>query len=294
MDYCLRATAANGFIRAFAATSKTLADKARILHQSSPTATAALGRALTAAAIMGLMAGNDEVIITISIKGAGHLGGLLAVSNGLGTVKGYTHNPKVEMPLKPNGKLDVGGAIGPGHITVIKDLGLKEPYIGKVELVSGEIAEDIASYFAISEQTPSVLSLGVLVDRDYSVKQAGGFLLQLMPGFDDTLIDKLEATMANFPPITSLLDKGKSPEDVLHELLSEFGYEITQKSPISYDCNCKKDRVVSALVAMGAAELKKVIEEDGKADINCHFCNKHYGFDSEELLEILESSSGNS
>jgi len=288
-DYCLRATAANGKIRAFAASSKFLADKAAAMHKTTPVATAALGRLLTAAAIMGLMSGNEDDLITISIKGDGPISGVLATSDGRGRVKGYANNPQVDIPNKPNGKLDVGRAVGMGNITVIKDLRLKEPYVGKLELISGEIAEDVAGYFAISEQIPSILSLGVLVDRDQTVKQAGGFLIQLMPGYDEDLIDKLEAKMQDFPAITTLLEEGKTPENVLEMLLGEFGYEITETADIEYYCNCDKDRVTGAIISIGKDELVKIIEEDGKAEINCHFCDKQYHFDKDELVKMLHS-----
>ena len=286
-DYCLRATAANGQIRAFVASSKYLAGEAAAIHKTSPVASAALGRLLTACSVMGLMAGNESDLITVNIKGDGPIGGLVATSDGLGRVKGYVHNPDADIAAKPNGKLDVGGAVGSGSITVIKDLGLKEPYVGKLELVSGEIAEDIASYFAVSEQTPSVLSLGVLVDVDHSIKAAGGFLLQLLPGYNDDIIDSLEAKMAGFPAVTHLLNSGKTPEDILDALLGDFGYEITDNIPIEYYCNCNKDRVTGALIAVGAEDLAQIIEEDGKAEINCHFCSKKYHFDKDALLQIL-------
>ncbi|MDR2182643.1 MAG: Hsp33 family molecular chaperone HslO [Clostridiales bacterium] len=289
-DYCLRATAANGHIRAFAATTRHLADEAAKIHGTTPVASAALGRLLTATAIMGLMAGNDDDLITVVIKGDGPIGGALATSDGLGRVRGYVHNPKGDIAARPDGKLNVGGAIGAGHITVIKDLGLKEPYVGTLALVSGEVAEDVAGYFAFSEQMPSIVSLGVLVERDHSIKQAGGFLLQLMPGFDEALIDVLEAKMANFPAITVLLEQGKTPEDVLDMLLSDFGYEIAERSPLEFYCNCDRGRVTGALVAMGAQELGQIIKEDGKAEVSCHFCNKRYVFERDELTEILENS----
>jgi len=289
-DYCLRATAANGYIRAFAATTKYLVGEAASIHNTTPVASAALGRTLTATAIIGLMAGNETDLITINIKGDGSIGGVLATGDGIGRVRGYVHNPDGDIERRPDGKLAVGAAIGVGQITVIKDMGLKEPYVGTLELVSGEVAEDVAAYFAFSEQTPSIVSLGVLVDRDHSIKQAGGFLIQLMPGFDDALIDALEAKMVGFPHITALLDDGKTPEDVLDMLLADFGYEITQKAPLQFYCNCDRGRVTGALITMGADELTQIIEEDGKAEINCHFCNKQYLFEKEELTEILNNS----
>ncbi|MCL2573634.1 MAG: Hsp33 family molecular chaperone HslO [Defluviitaleaceae bacterium] len=290
-DYCIRATAANGHIRAFVATTKYLVNEAATIHGTTPVASAALGRLLAATAIMGLMSGNETDLITVSIKGNGPLGGVLATSDGMGRVRGYAHNPKGDIASRADGKLNVGGAIGAGQITVIRDLGLKEPYVGTLALVSGEVAEDVAGYYAFSEQVPSIVSLGVLVERDYSIKQAGGFFLQLMPGFDDTLIDVLEAKMAGFPAITNLLDDGKTPEDVLDMLLSDLGCEITEKAPLEFYCNCDKERVIGALITMGADELRQIIEEDGKADVSCHFCNKQYNFNKAELEEMLRDIS---
>ena len=289
-DHILRATAANGQIRAFAAYSRQLTNHAAAIHNTTPVASAALGRLLTAASIMGLMSGNDKDLITISIKGDGSLGGVLATSDGRGRVKGYVHNPAADVSPKPNGKLNVSGVIGQGFITVTKDLGLKEPYVGKLELISGEIAEDVAGYFLFSEQTPSVLSLGVLVETDHSIAAAGGFLLQLMPGYDENLIDQLEAKMAGFPAITELYNNGKTPADVLDMLLADFGYEITDNHPIEYHCNCDKQRVVGAIVSLGAKELTQIIQEDGKAEVSCHFCNDQYLFDKDELTTILAAA----
>jgi len=289
-DYYIRATAANGQIRAFAANTTQMVDKAAKIHSTSPVASAALGRTLTAASFMGLMTGNNDDLITISIKGDGPIGGVLATSDGLGRVKGYVHNPQGNTPNKPNGKLDVSAAIGFGHITVTKDLGLKEPYAGTLELISGEIAEDIAGYCFQSEQTPTVLSLGVTIDKDYSIKQSGGFLIQLMPGYDDAIVDQLEAIMTGFPSLTQLLDLGETPETILDLLLAEFGYNITEKNEISYYCDCARHRVKSAVMSIGTKDLSKIIEEDGQAEVTCHFCAKQYIFEKDELEEMLNSS----
>jgi len=237
---------------------------------------------------MGLMAGNESDLITVNIKGDGPIGGVLATSDGLGRVRGYVHNPKGDIAARPDGKLNVGGAIGDGNITVIRDLGLKEPYVGKLELVSGEIAEDIASYFLLSEQTPSVLALGVLVEQDYSVKHAGGYLIQLMPGHDDSLILDLEDKILAFSSVTEFYSAGKTPEDVLEALLGDFGYEITERLPIEYYCNCDKERVKGAIISLGRAELAQIIAEDGQAEVNCHFCNTQYHFDKAELMGMLQ------
>jgi len=289
-DYCLRATSKCQDIRAFVATSRNLADTAAKIHQTTPVATAALGRLLTAAAIMGLMTGNDENSLTISIKGDGVLGGVLAVSDGLGRVRGYVHYPQAEVPLKADGKLDVGSAIGAGQLSIAVDIGLKEPYVGKVDLVSGEIAEDLAHYFAVSEQTPSVICLGVLVDKDHSVKQAGGVFLQLLPGYLEDTLNNLEKHIADFPPLSRLLDEGKTPEDIMEILLAPFGYDITQKSPIEFYCNCDKQRVERALVSLGKDELSKILTEQGKAEIICHFCNTAYNFNADDLGEIIKNA----
>jgi len=289
-DYCLRATSKCQNIRAFVAASRNLADTAAKIHQTTPVASAALGRLLTAAAIMGLMTGNDEDSLTISIKGDGVLGGVLAVSDGLGRVRGYVHYPQADVPLKQDGKLDVGAAIGEGQLSIAVDIGLKEPYVGKVDLISGEIAEDLAHYFAVSEQTPSVVSLGVLVDKDHSVKQAGGVFVQLLPGFSDEVIDNLEKHIADFPPLSKLLDEGKTPEDIMDMLLAPFGYDITQKSPIEFYCNCDKQRVERALVSLGKDELTQILNQQGKAEITCHFCNTAYNFDANDLSVILSEA----
>ena len=291
-DYCLRVAAANGQIRAFVASSGHMVDKAAQVHNASAVAAAALGRALTAAAIMGLMADNDNDTITLNIRGDGALGGVLAVSDGQGRVRGYTHNPQVDVANRPDGKLNVGGAIGSGYLTIAKDIGLKEPYTGKIALVSGEIAEDLAHYFAVSEQTPTIISLGVLVNPNLTISHAGGLFLQLMPGFSDDLIDKLEEQIANFPSISQILSEGKTPEDIAEILLAPFKYEITEKMPIKFACNCDKPRIERALISLGYKEISDIITEIGKAEINCHFCNTNYIFNKEDLEGILHAIRG--
>ena len=288
-DYCIRATAANGQIRAFVVTSQGLVETSRRIHNTSATASAALGRTLTGAAIMGLLAGNEEDLLTISIKGNGGIGGILATSDGLGRVKGYVHNPSADLPPKNNGKLDVSGIVGEGTLTITKDVGLKEPYSGTLELVSGEIAEDITNYFAISEQIPTILSLGVKVDTNLSIKQAGGFLIQLMPFYEEWVIDELEKIIQNFPSVTTLLDEGKTPEDILEMLLGSLNCEITEKYSVEYYCNCDKERVSRSLATLQKHELRAIIEEDGNAEVNCHFCNTVYTFNKDELTEILNN-----
>jgi len=287
-DYCLRATAANGMIRAFVASSRHLVNEAANIHQTSAVATAALGRLLTAASIMGLTLGNDESAVTVSIKGNGSLGGALASADGLGRVRGYVHNPLADAPDRADGKLNVGATIGAGQLTVIMDMGLKESYTGTTELVTGEIAEDLAHYYMTSEQTPSVIALGVLVDCDLSVKQAGGIFLQLMPDYSEDVVDALETHIVNFPPLSQLLDENKSPEDILSLLLAPFEYEVVSKHGIEFCCTCSKERVERVLISLGADEIEQILQSQGQAEINCHFCNKNYVFSDNELKKILE------
>ena len=292
-DYILRATAADGRIRAFAATSRNTVQKAREIHNTSPVVSAALGRLLTAAAIMGAMLKSPKDLITIQITGDGPISGIIATSDSSSNVKGYAVNPDIEMPLRADGKLNVGGAIGSGNLRIIKDIGLKEPYSGSIGLVSGEIAEDLTYYFAKSEQVPSSVGLGVLVDTDTSIKQAGGFIIQLMPDIDDETVDRLEKKLLTIPYITDMLNSGFTPEMMLNEILGDFGVEILDKLPMDYRCSCSKERVGQALISLGKKELSKIIEEDKKAEVTCHFCNKVYNFTEDELKQLLiESCSG--
>ncbi len=286
-DYIIRASAADSQIRAFAATTKELVEQARMLHNTSPVATAALGRLLTAGAMMGSMMKGEEDILTLQIKGSGPIGGLIVTANSRGTVKGYAYHPEVLLPANEKGKLDVGGALGAGILSVIKDLGLKEPYTGQTHLVSGEIAEDIAYYYAASEQVPSVVALGVLMNKENTVRQAGGFILQLMPFADSSLIDRLEQKVNEITGITSLLDKEMTPEMILEYVLGEFGLQILDKLPTAFECNCTKDRVEKAIVSIGRKEISEMIEENEPIEVNCHFCNTHYHFSVEELKDIL-------
>ena len=292
-DYILRATAADGRIRAFAATSRNTVQKAREIHNTSPVVSAALGRLLTAAAIMGAMLKSPKDLITIQITGDGPISGIIATSDSSSNVKGYAVNPDIEMPLRADGKLNVGGAIGSGNLRIIKDIGLKEPYSGSIGLVSGEIAEDLTYYFAKSEQVPSSVGLGVLVDTDTSIKQSGGFIIQLMPDIDDETVDSLEKKLLTIPYITDMLNSGFTPEMILNEILGDFGVEMLDKLPMDYRCSCSKERVGQALISLGKKELSKIIEEDKKAEVTCHFCNKVYNFTEDELKQLLiESCSG--
>ena len=286
-DYIIRGIASEGAVRFFAATARDLVNTAQSLHCTSPVATAALGRMLTTGVMMGAMLKNDSDMLTLSMKGDGPLGGVLVTADSSSRVKGYVHNPIVDIPLKAAGKLDVGGAIGSGTLTVIKDLGLKEPVSGQVALVSGEIAEDITYYFAASEQTPSAVVLGVLVDRDYTVKQAGGFILQIMPGASEELISQLEYSITNLPAITTLLEEGKSPEDILEIVFNRHKLVMYDKIFPCYHCNCSKERTRAALQSAGKEELTAILEEDKAATLHCHFCNKDYHFDESEIRQLL-------
>lgn len=289
MSYILRAMAGNGSVRVFVADSKDIVEEAFEIHKTSPVMSAALGRTLTVAAMMGLMLKEDDDILTINIRGDGPAKGLTVTADSKGNVKGYCFENAVEIPLKENGKLDVSGAIGNGELTVIKDMGLKEPYVGTIPLVSGEIAEDMTYYFAKSEQTPSAVALGVLVDRDHSIKAAGGFIIQMMPGAEDDVIDKIEDKLKMLPAVTKMYESGMSAEDILEKLFADNGLnrESIVKADVSYKCNCSRDKVEKALIAVGKKEIEKIIEEDGKAELHCHFCNKDYLFEENELKEIL-------
>ena len=289
-DYIIRATAANGQIRAFAATTKDTVETAKNAHNTSPVATAALGRLLTAGAMMGVMMKGDKDLLTLRMEGDGPIGGLLVSADSKGHVKGYAFNPEVMLPPNAKGKLDVGGALGIGVLSVIRDIGLKEPYVGQTILVSGEIAEDLTYYYATSEQIPSSVALGVLMNKDNTVRQAGGFIIQLLPGASDEMIDKLEARLDEFASITSLLDEGKTPEEILNELLGEFGLEILDKMPTGFVCDCEKSRVAKAIISLGKKEIAEMIEEGKPIEVSCHFCNKFYTFTVEELKEMLEAA----
>ena len=289
-DYILRATAADGLIRAFAATTRETVQTAREIHHTTPVVSAALGRLLTAGAMMGVMLKGEKDLVTLQIKGDGPVEGLLVTADSKGRVKGYPFNPDVDIPPKSPVKLDVGGAVGKGYFTVIKDLGLKEPYVGKTELVTGEIAEDLTYYFAKSEQIPTAISLGVLVDTDTSIKAAGGFIIQLMPGSTVEEAAELERRITHLKYITELLDRGETPETILDAVLGDMGLEITDKLPTEFYCGCSKERVEKALISIGADELSTILEEDRKAELSCHFCNKKYNFDEADLVRLLNEA----
>ena len=289
-DYMIRATAADGQIRAFAATTKEMVETAKNAHNTSPIATAALGRLMTAAAMMGSDLKGEGELLTLRIEGDGPIGGLLVTADGKGDVKGYAFNPDVMLPPNAQGKLDVGGSLGLGVLSVIKDIGLKEPYVGQTQLITGEIAEDLTYYFATSEQVPSSVALGVLMNKDNTVRQAGGFIIQLLPGASDEIIDRLEAKLSGISSITSLLDAGKTPEEILTDILGEFGLEILKKMPVQFHCDCERSRVEKAIISIGRKEIQDMIDEGKEIDGNCQFCNKHYKFSVDELGEMLKKA----
>lgn len=287
-DYILRATAGNGSVRLFIADTRETVEQAFLYHKTTPVMSAALGRALTGVAIMGSMLKNKSDVVTIQIKGDGPGGGLTVTADAKSRVKGYVNNPIVDIPLKENGKLDVQAALGYGTLTVIKDMGIKEPYVGQIPLVSGEIAEDLTYYFAKSEQTPSAVALGVLVDRDYNIKQSGGFVIQMMPDADEDIISKLEEKLRNIEPVTTMLDKGMTPEDILQKLVGELNPKILDKLPVEYYCSCSREKTERALLSLGKKEIASIIEEDRQATLHCHFCNKDYIFSEDDLINMLK------
>ena len=289
-DYIVRGTAANNQIRVFAATTRELVEHARAAHGTSPVATAALGRLLTGGVMMGSMMKGEKDLLTLQIRCSGPIQGLTVTADARGNVKGYVYDPTVMLPPNPQGKLDVGKALDLGVLSVIKDMGLKEPYMGQTQLVSGEIAEDLTYYFATSEQVPSAVALGVLMNKDNTVKQAGGFIIQLMPFAEDGLAEKLEDKLKDVTSITALLEKNMTPEDIVNEILGEFGVEFMDTLPARFYCNCTKERVEKAIISVGAKDLNEMIQEGKPIEVNCHFCNKKYEFSIEELKEILRKS----
>ena len=288
-DYIVRATAANGQVRAFAAITRETVEEARQHHGTSPVATAALGRLLTAGAMMGSMMKNDTDMLTLQVRGDGPIGGITVTADSKGTVKGYVENPDVMLPPK-NGKLDVGGAVGIGLLQVIKDMGLKEPYSGQTILVSSEIAEDLTYYFANSEQVPSSVGLGVLMEKDNTVKTAGGFIIQMMPFAEDATISQIEENLKHVTSVTELLDKGYTPEQLLEELLGNVGLEITDTMPTRFYCNCSKERVEQAVASVGKKDIREMINDGKPIEVKCHFCNTAYHYSVEELKNILKRS----
>ncbi|MDE7261336.1 MAG: Hsp33 family molecular chaperone HslO [Oscillospiraceae bacterium] len=289
MDRLVRAITKDGAVKAVAVTTKDLTERARNIHKTLPVATAALGRTLAAASMMGNALKEDAASLTLQIKGGGPLGTVLAVSDHLGNVRGYVQNPQVDLPLREDGKLNVGAAVGTeGTLTVIKDLGMKEPYIGSVGLLGGEIAEDLAAYFVESEQIPTACALGVLVDRDQSVRAAGGYIIQLLPGAGEDVIAKVEGGVMSDGAVTSLLDRVSDPEVLLRTVLSDFEVEILETSPIAYKCYCSRDRVERALISMGVAELEDLLAEQGGCELGCQFCDRKYRYTAGELQALID------
>lgn len=286
-DYMIRATAADKQIRAFAITSRELTEEARKRHNSSPIVTAAMGRLMSGAVMMGSMMKGEKDLLTIQVKGDGPMRGLTVTADAKGNVKGYPYVPDVVLPANAMGKLDVGGAIGSGSMNVIKDMGLKEPYIGQIALQTGEIADDLTYYFAVSEQVPSSVGLGVLMSKENTVAQAGGFIIQLMPFTTDETIDKLEKKLAEVTSVTALLAQGYTPEMILDKLLGEFGLEITDKMLVQFHCDCSKERVEKAIASISKEELQSIIDDGEPIEVNCDFCNTKYKFDINELKEII-------
>ena len=290
MDYLVRAMSRDGFVKASAITSRGIVERARQIHKMLPTATAALGRLLTAASMMGNMQKIENGSLTLQVKGGGPLGTVLAVSDAAGNVRGYVQNPQISLLEKYRGKLDVGAAVGrDGMLTVIRDLQMKEPYIGSVPLVSGEIAEDITEYFAQSEQTPTACALGVLVDTDQSVRAAGGYLLQLLPGAPDAVIDTLEAGIQKAGAVTALLDQGMGAQALLETVMAGMDLEILETTPVAYRCYCSRERVESTLISLGRKELGEIVDEGKPIDISCQFCDTIYTFTPQEIAEILRN-----
>ena len=287
-DYIVRATAAEGAVLAFAVSSRNLTERARVCHNMSPVISAALGRLLAAWAMMGVMMKGSEDLLTLQIISDGPAKGLVVTADAAGNVKGYPQAADVELPANALGKLDVGGAVGSGILRVIRDLGLKEPYIGTTQLQTGEIAEDLTYYFASSEQVPSSVGLGVLVDTDCSIRQAGGFILQLMPQADDEVIAQLEKNISEISPVTDMLERGLTPEDMLEELLKGLEMEVIDSVPVNFVCNCSKERVQNALASISKSDMKSMVDDGEPIEVKCQFCNTAYTFDVEELKKMLE------
>lgn len=289
MDRIIRATAAGAQIRAFAAVTRDTVEEARTRHNLSPVASAAVGRLLTAGAMMGAMLKGDDDILTLAVMGDGPIGKVVVTADSKGTVKGYADNPQVMLPPNSIGKLDVGGAVGQGYLQVIKDMGLKEPYAGQVQLQTGEIAEDLTYYFVTSEQIPSSVGLGVLMNKeDGTVEHAGGFIIQLMPFASDEVLEKLEQNLLKISSVTKMLDDGSTPEQILEQILEGFDIEINDEVPVKFECNCSKQRVEKALISVGRDEIKSMIADGEPISVNCHFCNTNYEFSIDDLKALIK------
>ena len=289
-DHIVRAITADGFVKAMAIASTDLVERARSIHHTTPTATAALGRVLTAASMMGNLQKVENGALTLQIKGGGPLGTILATSDATGNVRGYVHNPSITLLEKYAGKLDVGAAVGTnGMLTVIRDLQMKEPYVGSVALVSGEIADDVTAYFAQSEQTPTACALGVLVDTDQSVKVAGGYLIQLLPGAPDAVIDKLEQGIQKAGAVTPMLAEGLTPEAILRRVMADFELKFLEETPVEYRCYCSRERVAATLITIGKKDLQELADGNEPIRIECQFCDAVYEFSPQEIRELLET-----
>ena len=287
-DRIVRAISTDGMVQAAAICSRDLTERARQIHKTLPVATAALGRALAAASMMGNALKSDGASLTLQFKGGGPLGTVLAVSDNEGCVRGYVTNPHTDLPLRPDGKLDVGGAVGhEGTLTVIKDLHMKEPYVGTIDLLGGEIAEDVAGYFVESEQIPTACALGVLVDRDQSVKSAGGYLIQLMPGAGEDTIAKVEGGVMAAGPVSAILEQNDDPEALLRTVMSDFDLKILETCPVSYKCYCSRQRVERALISLGKSELEQILAEQGGCQLTCQFCDAVYDFSADDLRALI-------
>ena len=287
----VRATAADAQIRAFAVTSRELTEAARAAHNTSPVVTAALGRLMAGALMMGGLLKDEKDILTLQIRGAGSVHGITATADAAGHVKGYADNPQAMMSPNSVGKLDVGGVIGAGVLHVMKDMGLKEPYVSTITLQTGEIADDLTYYFAASEQVPSVVALGVLMNRDNTVRQAGGFIVQLMPFTSEEIISRLEEKLTKITSVTELLEEGKTPEELLESVLGELGLEITDRMPVSFRCDCSRERVEKVLLSLGKKDLQEMIDEGKEVELHCHFCNRNYTFSVEEVERLMKAGS---
>ncbi len=287
-DYLVRATAADAQIRAFAATTRQMVETARQKHDTSPVVTAALGRLLTAGSMMGSMLKGEEDLLTLQVTGDGPMGGMTVTADSKGHVKGYANEPQVILPANSQGKLDVGGAVGSGILRVIQDSGLKDPYVGQTVLQTGEIAEDLTYYFATSEQVPSSVGLGVLMERDNTVRQAGGFIVQLMPFAEEETISRLEQNLGKIRSVTSMLDEGRTPEELLGLVLEGMDIQFRDTCEVEFSCSCSKERVEKALISIGREEIDKMIADGEPIEVKCHFCNKGYQFSVQELEEIVE------
>ncbi|MCC8029011.1 MAG: Hsp33 family molecular chaperone HslO [Lachnospiraceae bacterium] len=287
-DYVVRAAAADSAVRAFAITSKEIAEESRQRHGTSPVVTAALGRLLSGAAMMGVMMKGEEDVLTLQVKSGGPIRGMTVTADSRGHVRGYAQVPDVMLPPR-NGKLDVGGAVGPGILNVIKDLGLKEPYAGQTDLQTGEIAEDLTYYFAASEQVPSSVGLGVLMNKDNTVRQAGGFIIQLLPYTEEKVIDALEKKIAGLSSVTEMLEQGYTPESMLEYILGEFGLEITEHIPASFLCNCSRERIRKMLISLGREDLQEMVDDGEPVEIRCDMCSSAYTFETDEIRACLDS-----